>query len=116
MPDWLRCGRRVIGLIGGAALLFRMPLMSQTEPAFGIFVVSGSNSDVPALVQGTTDQEDSLNVQICDELAKGRAATEIAGHHVTQPVLAAAQEFFQIGWPRSAARWLRSRPPGATRS
>ena len=79
MPDWLRCGRRVIGLIGGAALLFRMPLMSQTEPAFGIFVVSGSNSDVPALVQGTTDQEDSLNVQICDELAKGRAATEIAG-------------------------------------
>jgi hypothetical protein len=82
MPVWLRHGCRVMS---GAVLLFALPLMSQTEPAFGFFVVSGSNGDVPAMMQGTTGQEDSLNVQICDELAKGRAAGEIAGELDLKP-------------------------------
>jgi hypothetical protein len=85
MLDWLWYGRRVMGVMSGAALLFALPLMSQTEPAFGLFVVSGTNNDVPAVMQGTTDQEDSLNVQICDELAKGRAAGEIAGELSLKP-------------------------------
>lgn len=85
MPDWLRCGFRVLRVTSGAAILFAIPLMSQPEPAFGLFVVSGSNNDVPAVMQGTTDQEDSLNVQICDELAKGRAAAEIAGELNLKP-------------------------------
>ena len=44
-----------------------------------------------------------------DQDDQGDAApAEIARQHVAQPVLAAAEEFFQIGRPRSAARWLRS--------
>jgi hypothetical protein len=81
---------RRLSLYGTAivALVFAFPLSSQTHPVFEFFVVSGSNNDVPPMIDGTTDLEDSLNIQICEELTKGHAAGVIAEQlHAPPPIL-----------------------------
>jgi hypothetical protein len=69
---------RLVGAISAAILALALPLVGQKRVAFEFFVVSGSNNDVPPLLAGTTDLEDSLNIQICDELAEGHPAGDIA--------------------------------------
>jgi hypothetical protein len=46
--------------------------------AFEFFAVSGSSQDVPALLVGTSELEDSLNIQICDALDRGLPQSIIA--------------------------------------
>jgi hypothetical protein len=46
--------------------------------AFEFFAVSGSNQDVPALLVGSSELEDSLNIQICEALDRGRSPSVIA--------------------------------------
>lgn len=69
---------RWLGAISLAVLVFALPLLGQSHPAFEFFAVSGSNNDLPSVIVGTSDLEDSLNIQICDELEKGRAPNAIA--------------------------------------
>src|SRR5580658_6721752 len=74
------CFSRLSSLGVAAVLLsIALPLSSQSHPAFEFFVVSGSSNDVPPMIVGTSDLEDSLNIEICDELTKGHTAVEIAG-------------------------------------
>jgi hypothetical protein len=64
-----------------------LPLLSQSRPVFEFFVVSGSDTYVPPMMAGTTDLEDSLNIQIWDELGKGPAPGAIAEGLLVPPSL-----------------------------
>jgi hypothetical protein len=68
MAWWLPA---VADATAGAALA-----QSDVSPpiVFEFFVVSGSSQDVPALLQGTSELEDSLNIQICEGLSRRRPA------------------------------------------
>ena len=64
-----------VGASAGAALT--QPAVSPPI-AFEFFVVSGSSQDVPALLQGTSELDDSLNIQICEALTRRRPAGAIS--------------------------------------
>jgi hypothetical protein len=49
-----------------------------SDVAFEFTAVVASNNDLPALLSGTSDSEDSLNARICDELGLGRSLRAVA--------------------------------------
>ncbi len=80
------CDSRPLMIVIGAAILaLALPVFGRSQKDFEFFAVSGSNNDLPSVIVGTTDQQDSLNVQICDELSKGRAPSAIAHTLHLQP-------------------------------
>jgi hypothetical protein len=75
---------RMVGAIGAAALALALPLFGQSQAAFEFSAVAVSNDDIPAVLTGTSEQEDSLNIQICNELGKGVARGAVAhGLHLS---------------------------------
>lgn len=74
-----RRGPRAVGVASAALLALLSSIAAgQAQPAFEFFVVSGSQNDVPSVLSGTSEREDSLNIEICDGLAKGEAPAAIA--------------------------------------
>jgi hypothetical protein len=61
-----------------ATVLELTSAVGEARTAFEFFVVSGSSSDTPSVLTGTSELEDSRNIQICDALSKGDTPDRIA--------------------------------------
>jgi hypothetical protein len=66
------------GILGVGILAAAIGVTGQIGTQFEFFVVSGAGNSVPQVLNGTTDAEDSLNVQICEALEQGRSVAAIA--------------------------------------